>query len=66
MTKQCHTHSLGAGGTEACDWVSMLLRIMCGQKRNKVETPDYLQEMKQGLNPLPLKSMEKCLWEFKV
>ncbi|NLM13446.1 MAG: peptide chain release factor 2 [Epulopiscium sp.] len=48
----------GAGGTEACDWVSMLLRMYirwAEDKEYKVETLDYLAGDEAGIKSVTIK-----------
>lgn len=48
----------GAGGTEACDWVSMLLRMYirwAEDKEYKIETLDYLAGDEAGIKSVTIK-----------
>ena len=58
----------GAGGTESCDWVSMLSRMYqrwADKKGLVVEVLDYLDGEEAGLKIITCKSMVKCFWHLK-
>ena len=60
----------GAGGTEACDWCSMLYRMYCrwaDKKGFTMEVLDYLDGDEAGIKSVTFQvNGEQCLWISEI